>query len=75
MAVGAFVVGILLAGPADVLESGDPFLRMLVDLVGVSLAMLVAGRTLLPWVLPRIEHDESLITAAQDVVGDEEDPR
>jgi len=41
--------------------AAHPFLRMLVDLVGVSLAMLVAGRTLLPWVLPRIEHDESLL--------------
>ena len=39
----------------------NPLLRMLIDLVVVSLVMLVAGRTLLPWVLPRIERDESLL--------------
>jgi len=32
-----------------------------IDMAGLSVVMLIAGRTLLPWVLPRIERDESLL--------------
>jgi len=39
----------------------NPVMRLLVDMAGLSVLMLIAGRTLLPWVLPRIERDESML--------------
>jgi len=38
-----------------------PFLRLGVELGLIAGLMLLAGRTFLPWVLPRIERDESLL--------------
>ncbi len=38
-----------------------PLMRLSVELVLLSGLMLLAGRTLLPWILVRIEHDESML--------------